>query len=398
MKALESYSHIKGFNHEPDFGAYTQELMETELGYAKRLGLNSCRLFMPLRFWKKDRDGFLSTLQAFVRTAYGKFGITTAPILLMPYFSDDQTPYWVCDDEQPPIPGCYFEENYHTGEEYVSDVVNLLKDEPGLIYWDLMNEPSYHGFIVNITDIAERNRRLDMVWKFVHHFLGFVRGLDPVNALGIGHTFIEDTEYSKTGDLVDIIIFHDYLETRSKIEASCKRAIELSKKYGKPILNNEMACLCRANPYDVAIEIHDKYKIGWYIFKLMIQEGAWEAVHGVCYPDGTVRDPAIVAAIFGFYRNRGDTAVYPDVNREHFADKAIARAKNALESKSSAVELLDAAEVIINLLECGELTPMACPPSARLLAYRRQESPNIVEMRAWLYSLAETLRKACQIL
>lgn len=396
MKVLESYSHIKGFNHEPDFDTYTQELMERELGYAKRLGLNSCRLFMPLRFWQKDKDGFLKKLLAFVRTAY-EYGITTTPILLMAYFTDDQTPYWVSEEEQPPIPGCYYKENYYIGEEYVTDVINLLKDEPGLLFWDLMNEPSWHGFIINTSDEEERNRRLDMVWEFVHHFIGVVRGLDPVNALGIGHTLIEDTETSKTGELVDIIIFHDYLETRSRIEASCKRALELSEKYKKPILNNEMACLCRANPYDVAIEIHDKYNIGWYIFKLMIQEGIWEAVHGVCYPDGTIRDPSIVAAILGFFRNRGETAIYPDINREKFANKAIAFAQDALDSKKSSEELLEAAEFIANLLEGGELVPMAYPPSARIAAYRRQDAPNIPELRAWLYSLIETLRVACQI-
>ena len=32
-------------------------------------------------------------------------------------------------------------------------------------------------------------------------------------------------------------------------------AVELGKKYNKPILNNETACLCRGNPYDMTIEM-----------------------------------------------------------------------------------------------------------------------------------------------
>ena len=401
MKVLESYSHIKGFNHEPNFDTYTQETMEKELGYAKRLGLNSCRLFMPMFYWQKDKEGFLKKLQSFVRTAYDKYGITTTPILLMAYFTEDQDPYWISDDENPEIPGCYYEENYHIGEEFVTATITLLKDEPGILFWDLQNEPSYHGFVINIKDEAEKQRRIDMVWKFVHHFLEFVRKLDPVNAIGIGHTLIEDTEYSKTGDLVDIIIFHDYMDTRAKIEASCIRALELSQKYNKPVINNEMACLCRANPYDVSIEIHDKYSIGWYIFKLMIDINHWGTVHGICYPDGTVRDPSIVAAVFGFFRNRGvggDDIIYPEVNREGFADKGIARIKEALNKRVPVGELLEAVEVIINLLEAGELVPMAYPPSAKLLAYRRQENPNEQEIREWAYSLVKTLQDACQII
>ena len=395
MKALQSYSYIRGFNHEPDFTTYTSEQAERELGYAKRLGLNSCRLFMPIRFWKDDREGFLTKLLAFVRTAHG-CGISTTPILLMAYYTDRQKSDLADDVQKTLIPGCYFKENYHISEKYVTDVVGLLKDEPGLLFWDLMNEPSYHDFIINITDEAEKSRRLEMVWEFVRHFIGIVRKLDPVNALGVGHTFIDDTEASKTGELVDILIFHDYLETRSRVEATCKRALELSEKYSKPVINNEMGCLCRANPYDAVIEIHDNYNIGWYIFKLMI-EGSWQGAHGICYADGTVRDPSIVAAILGFFRNRDETAVFPDINGEGHVEKAIAFTREVLKHKSSAEELLEAAEYIVNLLECGELIPMAYPPSAKIAAYRRQKNPNIPELRAWLYSLVETIREACQL-
>lgn len=395
MKALQSYSHIKGFNHEPDFTVYTHDQANRELGYAKRLGLNSCRLFMPIRFWMEDRKGFLTKLLDFVHTAHG-YGISTTPILLMAYYTDNQTSDLAEDMHKTLIPGCYFKENYHISEQYITDVISLLKDEPGLLFWDLMNEPSYHSFIINITDEVEKNRRLEMVWEFVRYFIGIVRKLDPVNALGIGHTFISDTEASKTGELVDILIYHDYLETRSRVEATCKYALELSKKYNKPVINNEMGCLCRANPYDTVIEIHNNYDIGWYIFKLMI-ERTWQGVHGICYPDGTVRDPSIVAAILGFYRNRNETAVFPDINREGHAEKAIAFAKEVLGHNASAEELLEAAEYIANLLECGELVPMAFPPSAKINAYRRQKNPNIPELRAWLYSLVKTICEACQI-
>lgn len=395
MKVLSNYSHIKGFNHEPDFDCYTHEQASREMLYAQRLGLNSCRLFMPLHFWRNNRGNFLSHLQDFIRTAW-EHGISTTPILMMPYFTDGQTEYWINDDSQPEIPGCYFKENYHIGEDFVTDVVNLLKDEPGLLFWDVMNEPSWHGFIINVTDPQEKQRRLDMVWAFLHHFVKLTRDLDPVNALGIGHTFIKDTELSNTGDMVDIIIFHNYAETRSRVEDTCKRALELSEKYGKPVIDNETGCLCRANPYDVAIEIHDRHNIGWYIFKLMI-EGGWASAHGICYPDGTVRDPSIVAAIRGFFRNRSETAVYPDINMERHAEKAIAFAKDALNRRASAEELLEAAEYIANMLECGELVPMAFPPTAQINAYRRAEAPNIVEIRMFLYTMVKKLKDVCGI-
>ena len=396
MKALSDYSFLKGFNHEPDFGSYTHEQAERELGYAERLGLNSCRLFMRYRFWKDDREGFLANLRDFVRTAWAK-GISTTPILLMAFYTDDQAPINRAPGAEFPFPGCYYEENYHLSEAYVADVVNLLKDEPGLLFWDIINEPSWNRSIRNLPEGEEKSRKYALVWKYVKHIINHVRKLDPVNALGIGHTFIEDTELSQTCEVVDVILFHDYRETRARIEATCKRALELSAKYGKPVINNEMACLCRSNPYDLSIEIHDKYKIGWYIFKLMVEEGMWQKVHGICYADGTVRDPSIVAAIRGFFRNRGDSAVYPDVNQEHHVDKAIAFAKEKLDARAGAPELLEAAEYIANSLECGELVPMAYPPSAKIAAFRDCGDPDLPEIRAWLYSLIETARAACQI-
>jgi hypothetical protein len=400
MKPLVDYSYIKGFNHHYDFVNYSHEQSAREMGYAKRLTLNSCRLFLGrgLSFWKKNKKLFLANLKDFVRVAWEN-GVSTTPVLLSAYFTEGQEPYWESPDHSnSPIPGCYFKENYRIGEEFVADVVNDLKDEPGILFWDVQNEPSWHGCLLSVDDPVEKNRRYEMVWKFVRHFVKFVREKDPVNALGVGHTFIEDTELSKTGDMVDIIIFHDYLETRSRVEATCKRAVELSKKYRKPIINNETGCLCRSNPYDVAIQMAEKYHIGWYIFELMIKEGRWQKVHGICYDDGTVRDPSIVSAILGFYRNRGETRVYPDVNQEGHAEKAILLAKRALDTRAALSDLLEAAEYVANLLEAGELVPMACPPTAKIEEYREAKHVDYAEVRSFVYNLTTTLVEKCEML
>lgn len=401
MKPLKDYSFIKGFNYGLEgIDRYSHEIEVRNMGYAKRLTLNSCRLFMRMEDWKKDPKKFLDCLKDFMTVAW-EHGISTTPILLMPYFTDDQTPYWLSEDHScSPIPGCFYEENYPIGEAYVADIIQAVGDHPGLLFWDVMNEPSWHGFMLSVDDPVEKQRRLDMVWKFVRHFIGVVREKDPVNALGVGHTFIEDTEYSQTGELVDIIIFHDYLETRSRVEATCRRAIELSEKYGKPVINNETGCLCRSNPYDVAVEMANKYHIGWYLFELMIEEEGemWSRVHGIVYPDGTVRDPSIVAAILGFFRNRNETAITSDVNQEGMADKAIAAANEALKRHAEADELLEAAEHVANLLEAGELVPMAVPPTAKIAAYRRAEKTDIMEIRGFLYDLMMKLKKGCNIL
>ena len=131
-----------------------------------------------------------------------------------------------------------------------------------------------------------------------------------------------------------------------------------------------MACVCRANPYDMALEICERHKIGWYVFQLMIS-GGWADVHGLVYPDGTVRDPSIIAAIYGWQRKRDlTTSVKENPNREGHERKALDRLNTALTGgsggKSSSTEdILEAAEYCANLLEAAQMVPMRSPPAPR---------------------------------
>jgi hypothetical protein len=95
--------------------------------------------------------------------------------------------------------------------------------------------------------------------------------------------------------MVDVISFHDYLETRSRVEESYALAIEVSKKYNKPLINSELGAIGRSNPYDMALEICNEHNVGWYVFDLII-EGYWSDIQGLVYPDGTIRDPTAIAA------------------------------------------------------------------------------------------------------
>ena len=58
------------------------------------------------------------------------------------------------------------------------------------------------------------------------------------------------------------------------------QAAELSTKYRKPLLNSELACLARTNPYDMALEACQRHGVGWYLFELMVHD-YWGDVHGM---------------------------------------------------------------------------------------------------------------------
>ena len=435
LKPLKDYSFVRGFNYTQSnvwtdtnfWEEYDHDIVDRDMGYAERLRLNSARIFLTYSSYVKNKEQFLANVKDFVRTAWAH-GITTNPIIYhgMRFLPEDFTPEARRNGEPPKTlldKSCWV-----LGERYFDDLYEAIGKEPGLLFWDISNEPGYRRKLDDCCwypkepayrhdrypaeapdekEMKELRYRQELVWEFIRHFCKYVKNRDPENAIGVGNTFIFETEASGTADLVDIIVFHDYYETRSRVREIYEQALELSRKYGKPVINNETCCIGRANNYDMVLELISEYPFGWYVFELMIGADVWNRVHGIVYPDGKVRDPSIVAALFGFYRKRDEGIIMPDVNQEHHVDKVIEFSKRVLEKTKNSFrgdhsrdvdELLEACEYAANLLEGGELVPMAYPPTAKVAAYRRQENPNADEIKDWLMELLGTLKKACHIL
>jgi hypothetical protein len=131
----------------------------------------------------------------------------------------------------------------------------------------------------------------------------------------------------------------------------------------------------------MALEIYQKEHMGWYIWELMIAQSQWGTIDGVVYPNGTVRDPSIVAALFGFFRNRDPDFIPAALDQEGAVTRCVADLKKWQEENDPAWEEgLRLAEIAANLLEAGELVPMNDPPS-RELKKLREGAPNLAALR-----------------
>jgi hypothetical protein len=392
-KPLSDYSFIRGACHGGGQG--DEATIRKELGYAQKLQLNSTRIWLNQGAYQRDAEGYINWLRTYVGIARS-LGISVMPILFNGNSLNPQT--------LPP-------ESWPRQEAYVKAVVEALKAEPGLLMWDIMNEPSWNDYH-NQASETEKPKRVAEIQAFLAHFNQYVKSIDPTNATTIGHTFARDIEWCTN---VDVFSFHDYSETRAKIEASYVLAESLSKKYNKPLLNSETACVCRANPYDVALEVAERHKVGWYVFQLMVTTGGWGDVHGLVYRDGTIRDPSIIAAIYGWHRNRDvSSAVLENPNREGHVRKALDQLKAALGegSRGSGARgrgpaapvntdaILDAAEYCANLLEAAQMVPMREPPTAKIQLWRSQspEQRDPVVIRKFALDLGQTLQKQCDML
>lgn len=389
MKPLKDYSFVRGVCHNPN-SRNTQEQLEKEMSYCQRLQLNSTRFWMSMEEYEKNPKAYISMLDNFMRTCW-KYGVNSMPIFWNGNF--------IRDFKEPD------ETWYARAEAYAKDIIDHFKNEEFILMWDVINEPMCNDYI-HVHDEEERKVRYEKLKHYVRRLCEIVRRLDPVNAITVGHEAVSHCESSI--DLVDVISYHDYLTTRSQIEGAIIEAEKLGEKWQKPILNTETGCVGRANPYEVELELAQKHHVGWYLFNL-ISEGFWGDIHGLVYPDGTIRDPAVIAALFGFFRNRTDDRIRVNANKEGHAYRAVKAVEDVLKVVPTTLfmskpvttdDILEAAEYCVNILECAEMVPMWNPPSAKIEFWRRQpeKERDVYEIKRFAYEMAELVKKNCFIM
>jgi hypothetical protein len=116
-------------------------------------------------------------------------------------------------------------------------------------------------------------------------------------------------------------------------------------------------------------------RVGYYLWELMIVSGsprAWGDVHGIFYPDGTIRDPSIPMAVMGIFRNRGSDVVLEQPDREGRVTRTIEDARKWLaDPNGNWASGLDVAEVAANLLESAQVVPLRELPTRQVELLRR---------------------------
>jgi hypothetical protein len=362
-------SDVRGFNyqsaesngHAEFWLQYDPAVTERDLDNAVRLQLNQVRVFVPYAAWERNKEALRKNLLHFVRAAHDR-GIGVMPTMQYKFGEWRDKAAWP------------------NSREFVADLVATIGKEPGLVIWDVENEPECCSLPPTPDNRLHMEHAMYMA-KVFHE-------LDPVTPVTIGATFADNM--IAMGDSVDVLSFHNYSPTRAEIRASIAKAKEYAAKVGKPLVDSEIGCIARANPYDVTLQEHMQAHVGWYIWELMIT-GEWGTVHGVFYPDGTVRDPAIVAALLGFFRNRGANVVEDAPDRENHLTEAVTKNKAWLADPSPNWETgLDLAEVSANLLEAAQLAPMHNLPT-RQVELLRDGQPNIPALRSMLEKFTSLL-------
>jgi hypothetical protein len=253
-----------------------------------------------------------------------------------------------------------------------------------LVFWDANNEPDI---------ISEPKEFMQHRMQIARYMAGVLRELDTKTPVTIGCAYVPCMQ--ELADAVDVLSFHDYSPTKHEIRENMAAAKQFAARVGKPVFNTEIGCIARANPYDLTLQEHMQAGMGWYIWELMIAQH-WGDVHGVFYPDGSVRDPSLPAAILGVFRDREQNVVLENPDREGWVTRAVDEGSKWLNDPAPAWNKgLDIAETEANLLEAAELVPMRELPTRRvdLLRSGRTDLPALKALIGKYVAILKPYRK-----
>jgi hypothetical protein len=373
----DDYAWLQGFNYVPGYARndiefwrdYDPAVIEREMEYAKRLGLNCVRPFLAWVVYRAGPEKFITSVKHFVQTAF-KNGIKTIPVVWDSCFSEEEPLITADANKWFANPGPMYLGKKHREEQnrYNQALIDSMKDEPGLLMWDIHNEPWMTSYYLNY-EAEEKEKHFNEILDFVRDNAAYFHSRDS-RPITVGVASPERMQH--VAELCDVLSFHDYSRTKKLTAEKYDEAAALSKSLGKPVFCSEMCCPARGNPYDIAIETAREKGVGFILWELIIGRCFWGDRHGIVYSDGTIRDPAIVAALAGFYRKRNGGERDYNLNTEGLVDRTLESAWAWLGDPLAVYgEGLQIVNTMANMVESGALVPLNILPTARVLGIEK---------------------------
>ena len=245
--------------------------IDTELGWAEGLGMNTMRVFLHDLLWQQDSAGFRKRIDTFLGIC-AKHKIK--PLFVL--FDSVWDPNPQLGRQPAPRPGVHNSRwvqspgaraledasQYPRLEAYVKGVVGSFASDHRVLGWDIWNEPDNHNGSSYGKD--DPPNKTQLVLELLPKAFAWARSKHPVQPLtsGIWH---EDPAAPGTLSpmakeqlaLSDIVSFHNY-DAPAKFE----QEVNWLKSYHRPILCTEYMARPKGSTFEGILPIAKQMKVG----------------------------------------------------------------------------------------------------------------------------------------
>lgn len=330
------YTHqpwLVGSNYIPSYAVNELEMwqadtfdpkrIDTELGWAQGLGMNTMRVFLHDLLWQQDSDGFKKRIDVFLRIC-AKHKIK--PLFVLFDSCWDPNPH--LGPQPKPTPGVHNSRwvqspgaavlqdptQYPRLEAYVKGIVGTFGHDDRVLGWDIWNEPdntnnSSYGKL-------EPKNKVQLVLALLPQAFAWARDTRPDQPLTSG---VWQGDWSNPSslepmakeqlELSDITSFHNY-----SVPKNFETHVKWLKQYGRPIVCTEYMARGEKSTFEGILPIAKQYKVGainWGFVQGKTQTylpwDSWQQpyvyrsptvwFHDIFYPNGKPYRPSEVAFI-----------------------------------------------------------------------------------------------------
>ena len=249
---------------------FDPQRIDTELGWAESLGMNTMRVFLHDLLWQQDAAGFKKRIDEFLAIAE-KHKIR--PMLVL--FDSVWDPFPKLGKQRAPKPGVHNSgwmqspgaaalkdpAQYPRLEAYVNGVVGAFAKDPRVLAWDIWNEPDNTNG--DSYGRLEPPNKVELVLALLPKAFEWARAGGASQPLTSG---LSDGDWSAHGkldpmariqaDQSDVISFHNY-DPPGKFEKSVQSLAWL----GRPLLCTEYMARGNGSTFQGTLPIAKKYHV-----------------------------------------------------------------------------------------------------------------------------------------
>lgn len=245
--------------------------IDTELGWAQGLGMNTMRVFLHDLLWSQDAKGFTQRVDTFLQICE-KHKIRPMFVL----FDSCWNPRPVLGKQPAPRPGIHNSgwvqspggpalqnpADYPRLERYVKGIVGAFANDKRVLAWDIWNEPD--NFNASSYKAGESPNKVQEVLFLLPKAFAWAREAHATQPLTSGVWQGDWSNPEKLSPmekdqltLSDITSFHNY-----EAPQSFEMHVKWLQQYGRPIICTEYMARPVNSTFEGILPIAKKYKVG----------------------------------------------------------------------------------------------------------------------------------------